>query len=125
MDGFFKSTHFVVGGLALALVLGSSSRHLLCVSVRNVEQDTGTLLTAVRAVDGNHRQIKTERQSTWLDSCMSSMQVCKQNRSFHSPDWLIGLVTDVEAPPLELDDVTFFQILQTGISKHLLLQLRK
>lgn len=42
-----------------------------------------------------------------------------------SPDWLIGLVTDVEAPSLELDDVSFLQVLQTGISKHLLLQLRE
>lgn len=46
-------------------------------------------------------------------------------RSFPSPDWLIGLVTDVEAPSLELDDVAFLQVLQTGISKHLLLQLRE
>lgn len=42
-----------------------------------------------------------------------------------SPDWLIGLVTDVEASSLELDDVTFLQVLQTGISEHLLLQLNQ
>lgn len=42
-----------------------------------------------------------------------------------SPDWLIRLVADVEAPSLELDDVTFLQALQTGISKHLLLHLRE
>ncbi len=35
--------------LALALVLGASSGHLFCVSVWDVEQDTGTLLAAVRA----------------------------------------------------------------------------
>lgn len=51
---FFKTTHCVAGGLALALVLGSSSWHLLDVSIRNVEQDTGTLFTAVRTVDVNH-----------------------------------------------------------------------
>ncbi len=54
MGVFFKSTHCVAGGLVLVLVLGSSSRHLLDVSIRNVEQDTGTLLTAVRTVDVNH-----------------------------------------------------------------------
>lgn len=54
------------------------------------------------------------------------MGVVQTNRSFPlSPDWLIGLVTDVEAPSLELDDVSFLQVLQTGISKHLLLQLRE
>ncbi len=42
---------------------------------------------------------------------------------FCSPDGLVGLVTDVEAPPLELNDVSFLQILQTGIAKHLLLNL--
>ena len=47
------------------------------------------------------------------------------NRYFPSPDWLIGLVADVETSSLELDDVTFLQVLQTGISKHLLLQLKE
>lgn len=41
------------------------------------------------------------------------------------PDWLIGLVTDVEAPPLELDDVSFLEGLQTGIPQHLLFHLRQ
>lgn len=41
------------------------------------------------------------------------------------PDWLVGLVTDVEAPPLQLDDVTLLQVLQTGVSQHLFLQLRE
>lgn len=45
-------------------------------------------------------------------------------RSSPLPDWLVGLVTDVEAPPLELDDVAFLEVLQTGVSEHLLLQLR-
>lgn len=55
-------THCAVGGLALALFLGSSGRHLLDVSIRNVEQDTGTLLTAVRTV----RIINMVRQY-WAD----------------------------------------------------------
>lgn len=42
---------------------------------------------------------------------------------FPSPDWLVGLVTDVEAPPLELNDVSFLQVLQTGITQHHLLRL--
>lgn len=53
MGVFSKNTHFVAGCLALALVFGSSSWHLLDVSIRNVEQDTGTLLTAVGTVDVN------------------------------------------------------------------------
>lgn len=41
-----------------------------------------------------------------------------------APDWLVGLVTDVEASSLKLDDVSLLQVLQTWISKHLLLQLK-
>lgn len=42
-----RAPHRAVGGLALAFILGSRSRHLLRVSVRNVDQDTRALLTAV------------------------------------------------------------------------------
>lgn len=49
MGFFLKGTHCVVGGLALALILGSSSWHLLGVTIRNVEQNAGALLTAVWA----------------------------------------------------------------------------
>lgn len=41
-----------------------------------------------------------------------------------SPDWLVGLVADVEAPPLELNDVSLFQVFQARISKHFLLALK-
>lgn len=61
---FFKSTHRFAGGLALGLVLRSGSRHLLSVTIRNVDQDTGTLLTAVGATDVGKpsRELKTERR---------------------------------------------------------------
>lgn len=81
-------------------------------SVGDVEQDTGTLLTAV----GTVRIINVVRQRRATNK--------QAHRYFpHSPDWLIRLVTDVEAPPLELYDVSLLQGLQTGISKHLLLHL--
>lgn len=51
---FFKSTHCVAGGLAFGLVLvfGPGSWHLLSVTIGNVDQDTGTLLTAVGTTEG-------------------------------------------------------------------------
>lgn len=52
-------------------------------------------------------------------------RVAKRHSNDLSPDWLVRLVADVEAPPLELDDVSFLQALQTRISQHLLLQLRE
>lgn len=36
-------------GLVLVFILRSSSRHFLYVTIRNVEEHTGALLTAVRA----------------------------------------------------------------------------
>ena len=37
--------------------------------------------------------------------------------------WTVRLVTDEEAPPLELDDVTFLDSMETRISQHLILHL--
>lgn len=54
MGFFLRSTHCFAGSLALALVLGSGSGHLLGVSIRNIEQHTRTLLTAVRTEYVNH-----------------------------------------------------------------------
>lgn len=51
--------------------------------------------------------------------------MAKRHSNNLSPDWLVRLVADVEAPPLELDDVSFLQALQTRIPQHLLLQLRE
>lgn len=48
-----SKTHSAAGGLTLGFVFGSSSWHLLGVTIRNINQDTRTLLTAVGAADTN------------------------------------------------------------------------
>lgn len=48
---FIPRTHRVARCLALVLVLGSSCGHFFGVTIRDVEQDTGALLTAVRTTD--------------------------------------------------------------------------
>lgn len=45
-----QGTYCVVWGLALALFFGSSCGHPLDVSIWNVDEDAGTLLTAVGTV---------------------------------------------------------------------------
>ena len=69
------------------LYLAARGRHWFCVSVRDVEQDTGRLQSGVNGT---------------------------------GTEWL---VTDEESSPLELDDVTFLDAMETRIPHHLVLHL--
>lgn len=67
-------------------------------------------------------QLRVKRGTT-IEDCRD-IGVAQLIKAFSpSPDWLVWLVADVEAPPLELNDVPFLQALQTGIPEHLLLRL--
>lgn len=116
------NTHCVVRSLSLALFLGSSCWHLLSVAIWNVDEHTRTLLTAVGTADTTSVNKTVIQKNGYMPKrCFGTEQI---RVSTSLPEWLIRLVTDVEAPPLELDDVTFLQVLQTGVTKHLFFQLR-
>lgn len=59
------NTHCVVRSLSLALFLGSGCWHLLSVAIRNVDEHTRTLLTAVGTADTTPVN-KTVRQKNWI-----------------------------------------------------------
>lgn len=84
--------------------------------IRNVDEDNRAFFAAVGTAQADTLRTK---------QLVVTAAKCHHNKHpFFLPDWLIGLVADVEAPPLKLDDVSFLQALQTWIAEHLLLQLR-